>query len=245
LFSVLIMTYLTISERENLLKYKYKGGDQSYLYSYVLSPWAQFCVDLTPTWVAPNLITFVGLCLPITSLILTLLYNPTLEAETQPAWLSIFTGCGIFIYQTLDNMDGKQARKTGSSSPLGMLFDHGCDAMNAVISPITVSAVYGTGWTTKLFLTYGCATIPFFLQTWEEFYIGEMFLPVINGPSEGLIMTVATCFATAHLGSAWWHVVRTNPVVIVVFCIVAHTLCSCCSLPLRSLVCPTRCMQFT
>jgi ethanolaminephosphotransferase len=27
-----------------------------------------------------------------------------------------------------DEMDGKQARRTGNSSPLGMLFDHGCDA---------------------------------------------------------------------------------------------------------------------
>lgn len=26
-------------------------------------------------------------------------------------------------------MDGKQARRTGSSSPLGQLFDHGCDAL--------------------------------------------------------------------------------------------------------------------
>jgi len=25
-------------------------------------------------------------------------------------------------------MDGKQARKTGNSSPLGLLFDHGCDS---------------------------------------------------------------------------------------------------------------------
>ncbi len=29
----------------------------------------------------------------------------------------------------LDNMDGKQARRTGTSSPLGMMFDHGCDAL--------------------------------------------------------------------------------------------------------------------
>jgi len=27
-------------------------------------------------------------------------------------------------------MDGKQARKTGNSSALGMLFDHGCDAIS-------------------------------------------------------------------------------------------------------------------
>jgi len=28
-----------------------------------------------------------------------------------------------------DEMDGKQARRSGNSSPLGLIFDHGCDAM--------------------------------------------------------------------------------------------------------------------
>lgn len=32
-----------------------------------------------------------------------------------------------------DNIDGNQARKTGNSSPLGILFDHGCDALNMTI----------------------------------------------------------------------------------------------------------------
>ena len=34
-----------------------------------------------------------------------------------------------FIYQTLDAVDGKQARRTNTSGPLGQLFDHGCDAL--------------------------------------------------------------------------------------------------------------------
>lgn len=37
---------------------------------------------------------------------------------------------GLFIYQSLDAIDGKQARRTNSSSPLGELFDHGCDAVS-------------------------------------------------------------------------------------------------------------------
>lgn len=32
---------------------------------------------------------------------------------------------GLWLYSTFDNIDGKQARRTGSSSPLGQLFDHG------------------------------------------------------------------------------------------------------------------------
>ena len=33
-------------------------------------------------------------------------------------------------YMTLDAIDGKQARNTKSSSPLGQLFDHGCDSFS-------------------------------------------------------------------------------------------------------------------
>lgn len=31
----------------------------------------------------------------------------------------------MFAYQSLDAIDGKQARRTGTSGPLGELFDHG------------------------------------------------------------------------------------------------------------------------
>lgn len=34
-------------------------------------------------------------------------------------------GIGLFVYQSLDAIDGKQARRTGTSGPLGELFDHG------------------------------------------------------------------------------------------------------------------------
>lgn len=37
---------------------------------------------------------------------------------------------GLFVYQALDATDGKQARRTGSASPLGELFDHGCDSLS-------------------------------------------------------------------------------------------------------------------
>jgi phosphatidylglycerophosphate synthase len=47
-----------------------------------------------------------------------------------PAWVLILCALGLFIYQTLDAIDGKQARRTNSSSPLGELFDHGCDALS-------------------------------------------------------------------------------------------------------------------
>ncbi|MBP5977864.1 CDP-alcohol phosphatidyltransferase family protein, partial [Brasilonema sp. CT11] len=40
-------------------------------------------------------------------------------------WIYLFSAACLFFYQTMDNLDGRQARRTGASSPLGQLFDHG------------------------------------------------------------------------------------------------------------------------
>ena len=42
---------------------------------------------------------------------------------------------GLFFYQSLDAIDGKQARRTGMAGPLGEMFDHGCDALNTTVCP--------------------------------------------------------------------------------------------------------------
>lgn len=192
------------SQIKALREYTYKGKDTSYIYEYALSPLAQFCVDLTPTWVAPNTITLVGLCFPLLSMILHLVYNPTLTAD-GPRWLFLLNSVNLFIYQTLDNMDGKQARKTGSSSPLGLLFDHGCDSVNAGINIINVAAVLGLGGTTGIFYGMYVTMIPFYIATWEEYFLDEMILPVINGPTEGILAFVAIGFVSFLYGPGFWH----------------------------------------
>ncbi len=49
----------------------------------------------------------------------------------------------MFIYQTLDGCDGKQARRTGTSSALGELFDHGCDVFVTFLFALSASCVPG------------------------------------------------------------------------------------------------------
>jgi phosphatidylglycerophosphate synthase len=51
-------------------------------------------------------------------------YCSDLEGKA-PEWVYYLCAFNVFMYQTLDAIDGKQARRTGSSSPLGELFDHG------------------------------------------------------------------------------------------------------------------------
>jgi ethanolaminephosphotransferase len=103
----------------------------------------------------------------------------------------------------MDNMDGKQARKIGASSPLGMLFDHVCDAINSGSSSIFMGSLFGAGWEWTFWFCI-LAFIPFHMQTWEEYYRHEMVLPVINGPSEGILMLISMAVFTFFKGSAWW-----------------------------------------
>ncbi len=89
---------------------------------------------------------------------------------------SLFSFSSIFL--------NIQARKTNSSSALGMLFDHGCDAINSAITPVTSGACFGLGWLHGWTYLTTCVFFAFFFQTWEEYYVGEMNLPFFNGPSE-------------------------------------------------------------
>lgn len=84
----------------------------------------------------------------------------------------------------MDNIDGKQARKTGQSSPLGMIFDHGCDAFNTVLNSMAIGKLFviSTHWQ-----AFGVvmATSPFYFATLEQYYTHSLELPVINAPNEG------------------------------------------------------------
>lgn len=76
-------------------------------------------------------------------------YSPDAKIEA-PRWACALCGLGLFIYQSLDAIDGKQARRTNTANPLGELFDHGCDSISTVFvalsACIAVQLGYYPGW---------------------------------------------------------------------------------------------------
>lgn len=85
-------------------------------------------------------------------------------------------GMSYFIYRILDEMDGKQARKTGNSSPLGMLFDHGCDAFSIGFVLMVSAKFLNMGDTIQTLLFVAGANAVFHFSTLEEYYIGGLWL---------------------------------------------------------------------
>ncbi|KAK9768775.1 hypothetical protein K7432_000295 [Basidiobolus ranarum] len=195
--------YVSEEALNNLRFYKYAAEDKSYISQYILRHYWNYVVELFPMWMAPNLITLCGLGFVVINLICVLIYTPDLETPA-PSWVYFSFAIGIWLYSTFDNVDGKQARRTGTSSPLGELFDHGCDALNCSIGGIVQAAGMGLGYSWYTVLITAMTTIPFYLSTWEEYHTGVLYLGVINGPTEGLIVSCLTMILTGIYGPQMW-----------------------------------------
>ena len=86
---------------------------------------------------APNLITFIGFNFMILSYVVMLFYDCTFK-KNIPNYCFFLAALFVFIYMNLDAIDGKQARNIKMTSPLGQLFDHGCDSFSLTFFALAV-----------------------------------------------------------------------------------------------------------
>jgi ethanolaminephosphotransferase len=180
------------------------GVDHSLLSRYVLKPyWWSKVIELFPLSMAPNAITLTGFGFIIVNVLTMLYYSPGLDQECPP-WVYASWAIGLFIYQTLDAIDGSQARRTRQSGPLGELFDHGVDALNTSLEVLLFAAAmrFGQGWRTVLVLFAPLLT--FYVQTWEEYHTKTLTLGLISGPVEGIVTLCIVYAFTAFVGGSYW-----------------------------------------
>ncbi|CDS02870.1 hypothetical protein LRAMOSA00273 [Lichtheimia ramosa] len=187
----------------NLKLYKYSAVDKSFISRYVLKHYWNWSIELFPLWIAPNLITLIGLSFMILNVALTVVFAPEMDAQ-GPHWLYYSFAAGLWLYSTFDNVDGKQARRTGTSSPLGELFDHGCDALNTSFAALLQAAALGMGHSTASVMLYGIAMFGFYLSTAEEYHTGTLYLGYVNAPTEGVLVSCFVFCLSGYYGPSIW-----------------------------------------
>ena len=161
--------------------HQYHAGKNTYLDNF-LNPLWQALTERLPMTMAPNLVTTLGGCHCIVSYIITWIVTaqngPT---APPPVWLLLLNGYCIAVYYTLDCMDGKQARRTQSSSPLGQLFDHGIDCICLLghlssvqtwlqMTSVRAASASGSPNVYYYFLMQTTLQTSFFVAQWEEYY---------------------------------------------------------------------------
>ncbi|XP_037712587.1 cholinephosphotransferase 1 isoform X1 [Drosophila subpulchrella] len=193
---------LSAQQLRKLSEHKYSCFSASLL-DPLLQPWWNWLVAQTPLWLAPNLITIVGLILNVVTTLILICYSPN-GVEAPPRWTCVLCALGLFIYQSLDSIDGKQARRTNTSSPLGELFDHGCDSISTVFVALSACISCQLGhYPNWLFFQCFCAIALFYCAHWQTYVSGTMRFGRID-VTEAQFSIIAIHLVSAVLGPEIW-----------------------------------------
>lgn len=76
--------------------------------------------------------------------------------------------------------------------------------MVTVFTGITMARVVQLGNSPYLLVPMSVGSYPFFYATLEEYYVGSLNLPCVNGPNEGCFLIVLIYLASAILGNRIW-----------------------------------------
>jgi hypothetical protein len=130
--------------RKAVLAYRYSSPNLSFMEWFCLNQFWERVTLLYPMWLAPNVITLMGFLCIVVGYVFNLVASPE-GLGSMPEHLYPVLAVLVFIYQTLDGSDGKQARRTKSGSALGELMDHGVDAVTTGLIASFFTDAFGFG----------------------------------------------------------------------------------------------------
>lgn len=206
--------YLSKEHLDGFDSYKYSAVDTNPLSIYIMHPFWNQVVKVCPKWVAPNLLTFVGFLFTLGAFFLLAYFDPHFYASSRdhpeappiPNVVFLIAAIAIFIAYTLDGIDGKQARRTQTSGPVGELFDHGLDSWTAVLIPTSLYSVFGRSEHSiapiRLYFVLWNVFLNFYISHWEKYNTRVLNLPW--GYDISMLMTVLIFLVTGTWGYALW-----------------------------------------
>ena len=122
-------------------------------------------------------------------------------SEPVPGWFSVAFGISYFLNRMLDEIDGKQARRTGNSSALGMLFDHGCDAFTVGMVMMCMCRITNMGDSVYTMVLIVGANAIFHFCTLEGYYLGGVFLGKFNAITDLSVGVIGICIYVGFFGN--------------------------------------------
>mmetsp|Transcript_65493 Transcript_65493/g.206991 ORF Transcript_65493/g.206991 Transcript_65493/m.206991 type:complete len:307 (+) Transcript_65493:282-1202(+) len=191
--------------------YKYMSPNLSLMEKLWLNEFWNQVAKLYPPWLAPNLVTFVGMVAQLSAMTLLFIYSPNLTGEA-PRWVYLYSAGALFLYQTMDGTDGKQAKQTKSGSALGELFDHGCDALATGVYAQFITDLMGFGsgevfWST---MSITASYASFMTSNIALVYTGV--LPIQSLDCQELQLTIMVmCVLSGLFGRGWTQLIVPLP----------------------------------
>jgi len=147
------------------------------------------------------MVTAIGLIFQIFGIFLIMFYDFSMS-KPLPYWMHVFMAFCLFMYQTLDAIDGKHARNTNRSSPVGQLMDHGCDAFSNSFLIIMVLQSHRLGGNIYTIAVQILVQLTFYVVQWHEYYTGYLLTHINNmGVTEFQFIGMAIIMIPVFLGN--------------------------------------------
>ncbi|EJD74008.1 hypothetical protein LOAG_18617 [Loa loa] len=194
---------LRVAQMDRLREHKYSVVDISWLDEYCMKRFWEYVVQFYPMWIAPNVITMSGFFINLVTVLILACFSYDAKIAAS-SWAYFQAALGVFLYQTLDATDGKQARRTGSSSPLGELLDHGCDAMSQVLVTLNIcyAMLLGQERYVVLFVTVSSVVL-FYCAHWSTYCTGRLKFAKFD-VTEAQITILIVLLVTSIFGTGFW-----------------------------------------
>ncbi|XP_041365543.1 choline/ethanolaminephosphotransferase 1-like [Gigantopelta aegis] len=193
---------LSRHQLQHLSEHKYSVEGTTLLEPMLQKYW-NWLLEYIPLWWSPNAITLAGLFSNILSTSVLMMYSPDAK-QAVPGWAYVICGLATFIYQSLDSIDGKQARRTNTSSPLGELFDHGADAITNGMLAIGISVSFKLGNEPHLLICLLCFQLfIFYCAHWQAYVSGTLQMYTFD-VNEGHYYAIGVYFVTSVSGEQIW-----------------------------------------
>lgn len=166
-------------------------------------------------WMAPNVLTNIGFLFTVLNALLLIYYDYYFGAssdslpqyETVPRWVWLACAFSHFMAHTLDGIDGKQARRTGSSGPLGEMMDHGLDSWTSLLVPFCIYSLFGrldySFEPFRVLLIFWAVFLTFYLSHWEKYNTGILYLPWSYDATQVALFVMY--LLTYHYGHTYWN----------------------------------------
>jgi phosphatidylglycerophosphate synthase len=124
--------------------YSYACENKSLVDRYLIGRITPLAIKLLPRGLSANAISLAGsaLCALAFLILAGLPFGPLPAFARRNPWIFGVLALLVAAYQLLDNLDGIQARRNGSSSPLGEFIDHWLDSLNAFMLPLGLALAF-------------------------------------------------------------------------------------------------------
>ena len=192
---------------ENLKHHKFVPDNYT-IFDDIMHKFCDFVLIFVPKvrlnqGVSPNVLTFIGFVFSMLNYPIFIYYG--IDRQEVPSCIYLLLGFNLYMYQTFDGIDGRHARRIKASSPLGMLFDHGCDAYSFSMMPTLLSFVINIHNKFFFFLCIFAGNFGFYLSNWGNLHINRLRMGVgIFGLTFAQLFIISLCLISFIFGNSIW-----------------------------------------